>query len=79
MKGPDLKKLIVQHISASPRGMTTRELAECLGETVLRLRPRISELHRAKKIAPHPFRRQTAQVSWYETIWLAPQKDHHHD
>lgn len=72
-KKSDLKDRIMACIIAEPRGLSTREVADKLGLDPAKVRPRISELSGAGRIAPGPFRRRTAhQGAWRENIWLAP-------
>jgi hypothetical protein len=46
--------------AAGPEGLTADEAARTLGETVLAVRPRVSELRSARRVAPSGHRRPNA-------------------
>ena len=72
--GLDLKERILAVVAAELGGMSAREIAAAVGVDVVKVRPRLSELKQARKLAPGPFRRRTAQKGcWNENVWLAPQ------
>lgn len=71
--GLDLKERILAAVSAAPGGLSAREIAQAVGVDVSKVRPRLSELKKARRLAPSPFRRRTAQHGcWNENVWLAP-------
>lgn len=62
MKGraSKLREVVFTAIADAPDGLTADEVASLIGETVLAVRPRVSELAKADRIAPTGERRKNA-------------------
>lgn len=55
-----LREVVFTAIADAPDGLTADEVASLIGETVLAVRPRVSELAKADRIAPTGERRKNA-------------------
>lgn len=65
----NLRGLVLREIASSPAGISADAVADRLGKSVLAVRPRVSELHRAGEIRRGPER--TKNVSGMNaTVWI---------
>jgi hypothetical protein len=64
------RRTLHELVHSHPAGFTADELARRLGEPILTVRPRVSELHAAGLIEPSPERR-TNESGHSATVWLA--------
>lgn len=68
-KTDNLRARVLAAIKTSVTGLTADETAERLGETVLAIRPRLSELHTLKKIVDSKVRR-TNKSGRRAAVWI---------
>lgn len=68
--------VLAEFIAVGPRGLTADECGKLLGESVLTVRPRVSELRAAGRIEPTEERRvNDSRMS--ATVWRATAEAHH--
>ncbi len=67
---PLLRRMCLDVIAKSPDGMTADEAAEALGESVLSIRPRFSELKATGEIRDTGFRRRNISGR-HAVVWAA--------
>ncbi len=68
-----LRTLVLSQLNRHPGGLTTDECAEKMGEGVLSVRPRFSELHRDGAIEKTTERRRNAS-GMSAAVWRAVQR-----
>ncbi len=68
------KAVLAEFRAAYPRGLTADQVAKLLGESVLTVRPRVSELRAANLIEPTPERRRN-ESGMTAAVWRAVNKD----
>lgn len=72
-RAPQLRTLVLWHLNRHPDRLTTDECAEMMGESVLSVRPRFSELHREGAIKKTRARRRNSS-GMSATVWRAVQR-----
>jgi hypothetical protein len=65
------RSAVAAFVAAYPAGMTADELADRLGESILTVRPRVSELHVAGLVEPTAQRRSSNDSGHGATVWIA--------
>lgn len=68
-RAPMLRRLVLEAFEeAGPRGLTADQAAECVGLSILAVRPRVTELYQAGKLERAMERRQNESGMWARVL-----------